>query len=50
MKHKRYAALLLLLVALAAIIGLGFYLGVTHQEPRPASTSTSDGAPPPPER
>ena len=34
-----------LLVALVAILAVGFYFGVTHQEPRPAS-STPDGAPP----
>jgi hypothetical protein len=48
MKRKRSAALILLLVALVAIIGIGFYLGVTHQEARPSGVSTPDGAPPPP--
>jgi flagellar basal body-associated protein FliL len=48
MKRKRSAALMLLLVALVAIIGIGFYLSVTHQEARPAGSSTPDGAPPAP--
>jgi hypothetical protein len=46
MKRKRNAALILLLVALVAIIGIGFYLGATHQEARPAGASTPDGAAP----
>jgi hypothetical protein len=50
MKGKRRAAFMLLLVALVAILAVGFYLGVTHQEPRPAGSSTPDGAPPPPGR
>lgn len=49
-KRRRYAALILLLVALAAIIGVGFYLGATHQEARPAGTGTPDGATPPASR
>ena len=35
MKRQRSWALWLLIVALVAILAIGFYLGVTHQEARP---------------
>jgi hypothetical protein len=46
MKGRRTAALILLIAALIAIIGTGFYLSVTHQETHPSDSSTPDGAAP----
>ncbi len=34
-----------LLVALIAILAMGFYLGVTHQEPRPDGSAAAIGSP-----
>jgi hypothetical protein len=46
MKRRRSIALIVLMIALAAIIGTGFYLGVIHREARPAGNDTPAGAPP----
>jgi hypothetical protein len=47
MNRARWLALLFLVAALIAILVAGFYLGITHQEARPAdSTSPNTSAPP----
>lgn len=40
MKRQRRWAFWFLLLALMVILGVGFYLGVTHQEARPVDTSS----------
>lgn len=44
MKRARWLALLFLIAALIAILVVGFYLGITHQEARPADSVSPDTA------
>ena len=44
MKRKRNLALWLLIAALVAIIAVGCYLSVTHQEARPIDSGAPGGA------
>jgi hypothetical protein len=41
MKQKRNLAFLVLIAATVAILAVGFYLGVTHQEARPSDDGSS---------
>jgi type VI protein secretion system component VasF len=45
MKHVRRLAFWFLIAALVAILVVGFYLGATHQEARPADTGQAAGDP-----
>jgi hypothetical protein len=45
MKRKRHWALLVLVAASIAILITGFYLGITHQEARPADNGAAGVGP-----
>jgi hypothetical protein len=44
MKHARRIALVAFLLALVAIIAIGFYRAATHQESRPDGTGVPTGS------
>jgi len=45
MKRKRNWAFLTLITATIAILAIGFYLGVTHQEARPSDNGAVGAGP-----
>ncbi|MBB6242280.1 hypothetical protein [Rhodanobacter sp. MP1X3] len=45
MKRKRNLAFLVLIAATIAILAVGFYLGITHQEARPSDNSAPGAGP-----
>lgn len=45
MKRKRNVAMIVLMAAVIAMLLIGFYLGATHQEARPADSSSPGNTP-----